>query len=81
MFELRKKIKDTASNWVFFVSARKPRTENRSVYSIHENLSTGLTPQSRKKAVNSDVLKHSHSYGASFNEMRAKKKRFLCDRL
>ncbi len=61
------------------MSARKSRTENRSVYSIHEELSTGLTPQSRKKAVNSGVLKHSHSYGASFSQKNKHKRNNLDD--
>ncbi len=32
----------------------------------YAELSTGLTPQSRKKAVNNGILKHSPSYGAIF---------------
>ncbi len=31
--------------------------------------------------INSGALKHSHSYGASFNETQAKKKRFIGDML
>ena len=41
----------TSKNSDFFVSARKHRTENRSVYDIHEDSSTELTPQSRKKTI------------------------------
>ena len=58
----------TSINQVFFVSARttpwreevenvwntfsKQRAQNRSVYWIHEDSSTALTPQSRKKTIN-----------------------------
>ena len=35
----------------FFVSARKPRAQDRSLYEINEDLSTELTPQSRKRTV------------------------------
>ena len=40
-----------SKNLDFFVSARKHRTENRSVYDIHEDSSTELTLQSRKKTI------------------------------
>ena len=33
------------------MSARKPRAEDRSVHAVHEDLSTELTPQSRKRTV------------------------------
>jgi len=33
------------------VRARKPRAENQSVWAIHEDLSTRLTPPSRKRTV------------------------------
>ena len=35
------------------MSARKPRAEDRNVYAIHEDLSTGLTPQSGKTTISS----------------------------
>ncbi len=41
----------------FFVSVRKRRAQDRSVYDIHEDLSTEPTPQSRKKAINRGALK------------------------
>ena len=50
-------FKGTSKNSDFFVSARKHRTENRSVYSIHEDSSTELTPQSRKKTIFRGALK------------------------
>ena len=40
------------------MSARKHRTENRSVYDIHEDSSTELTPQSRKKTIFRGALKN-----------------------
>ena len=40
-----------SNNEDFFVSVRKHRTENRSVRSVHEDLSTELTPQSQKKTI------------------------------
>jgi len=42
---------DSSINSDFFVSARKHRAEDRSVYIIHDGLSTELTPQSRKKTI------------------------------
>jgi len=33
------------------------RAENRSVYKIHEDLSTGLTPLSREKTINRGALR------------------------
>ena len=45
------KLKGVSKNSDFFVSARKHRAENRSVYDIHEASSTELTPQSRKKCI------------------------------
>ena len=44
-------------NLNFFVSAKKIRAEDHSVYNIHEDLSTELMPQSRKKAINSAAQK------------------------
>jgi hypothetical protein len=38
-----------SKNSDFFVSARKHRAQNRSVWVIHEDSSTVLTPQSRQK--------------------------------
>lgn len=40
----------------FFVRARKRRTQNRSVYTIHESSSTTLTQLSRKKCIFRGVL-------------------------
>ena len=40
-------MKGTSKNSNFFVRARKHRAQNRSVYEIHEDSSTGLTPLSR----------------------------------
>ncbi len=42
------------------MSARKHRTENRSVYDIHEDSSTELTPQSRKKTIFRGALRPFH---------------------
>ena len=44
----------TSNNSDFFVSSRKHRAENRNVYKIHEDLSTELTPKSRKKTIIGD---------------------------
>jgi len=44
-------------NRIFFVRARKLRAQNRSVYAIHEDSSTELTPLSRKKVIFVDALK------------------------
>jgi sortase A len=43
-------------NSVFFVRARKRRTQNRNVYEIHEDSSTTLTRLSRKKCIFRGVL-------------------------
>jgi len=40
-----------SNNSDFFASSRKHRAENRNVYKIHEDLSTGLTPKSWKKTI------------------------------
>ena len=37
------------------MSTKEPRTENRSVYNMHEDLSAGLTLQSRQKTIKRDV--------------------------
>ncbi len=47
----KKTTMGVSNNSDFFVSARKHRAENRSVYNIHEDLSTELTQQSRKKTI------------------------------
>ena len=44
-------------NRIFFVRARKLRAQNCSVYAIHEDSSTELTPLSRKKVIFVDALK------------------------
>ena len=49
-------IKGISKNSDFFVRVRKPRAENRSVYGIHEDSSTELTPLSRKKCIFRDAL-------------------------
>ena len=41
----------TSKNSGFCVSARKRRTENRSIHRVYEDSSTALTQQSRKKRV------------------------------
>ena len=41
----------TSKNSDFSVSARKHRTENHSVHKVHEDSSTELTRQSRKKCI------------------------------
>lgn len=48
---LYKKLMGAFKNSSFFVRARKQRTENRSVYIIHEDTSTVLTQLSRKKCI------------------------------
>ena len=40
-----------SKNSNFLVSARKRRAQDRSVYNIHEDLSTVLTLQSREKCI------------------------------
>ncbi len=50
-------IKGASKNSDFFVRARKRRAENRSVYEIHEDLSTALTLLSRKKCIFRGALK------------------------
>jgi len=47
----RLKLQGISKNSNFFVSARKHRAENRSVHGVHEDSSTELTPQSRKKCI------------------------------
>jgi len=42
----------TGIPYFLYISARKSRAQDRSVYSIHEDLSTELTWQSREKAIN-----------------------------
>lgn len=44
-------FKGTSKNQDFFVNARKPRAQNRSVLRIHEDSSTASTPESRKKNI------------------------------
>ena len=50
-------LRGSFKNSNFFVSARKHRAQNRSVYGIHEDSSTELTPQSRKKCIFRAALK------------------------
>ena len=50
-------LQGTSKNSNFFVRARKRRTQNRSVYGIHEDSSTALTRLSRKKYIFRGALK------------------------
>ena len=44
-------VQGTSKNSGFCVSARKRRTENRSIHRVYEYSSTALTQQSRKKRI------------------------------
>jgi sortase A len=50
------KVLDCFKNSDFFVRTRKRRTQNRSVYTIHEDSSTALTKLSRKKRIFKVIL-------------------------
>jgi acyl transferase domain-containing protein/3-hydroxymyristoyl/3-hydroxydecanoyl-(acyl carrier protein) dehydratase len=52
-----------SENRNFFVRARKERAQNRSVYTIHEDSSTELTPLSRKK----DIFRSAHTKQVLFD--------------
>jgi len=59
-------IKGCLKNSDFFVRARKRRAENRSVYRIHEDLSTALTLLSRKRCIFRGTLKSENGFGERF---------------
>jgi len=46
----------TGIQYILYISARKHRAQDHSVYSIHERLSTELTPQSREKTIKRGTL-------------------------
>ena len=57
---IREFLEGASENPDFFASARKHRAQNRSVYAIHEDSSTELTPQSRKKTIFRGALEQPH---------------------